>query len=370
MEVSEKKATITIIDDTPANLEVLAEMLHSKNYKVLQFPNGKMALNVIPKILPDLILLDITMPGIDGYEVCRRLKNDEKTKDIPVIFISALDSTADKVKAFSVGAVDYVPKPFQEEEVQRRVETHLEIHWMRKKLENQNQNLQQIVQKKVKEISDSQRATITALSRLTESRDYETGQHIERVQYFCKILAEKLADGKYKEEIDAEFIDNIFYAAPLHDIGKIGIRDDILLKPGRLNDEEFEEIKNHTTIGADTLKEVHKKYEGNVFIEMGIEIARYHHEKWDGSGYNEGLKGEEIPLSARIMAAADVYDALRSERPYKKPFSHDKAAEIIKSDSGTHFDPAVVDAFRELEADFKRIFEERIDEDIEVEFVY
>ena len=353
MDKLQEDTTIMVVDDTPANLKLLQEMLQAKGYLVLTFPRGAMALSAAAKSPPDLILLDITMPEMNGFEVCERLKADAILKEIPVIFISALTETEDKVKAFTVGGVDYVSKPFQFEEVNARVETHLNQRRMRLELSKHNLHLEDLVKEKVREISDSQLATINALAKLAESRDDDTGHHIERTRIFCKILAEKLRDNpRHTGSIVEAFIQNIYHAAPLHDIGKVGISDSILLKPGKLTPEEFEIMKTHTVIGAETLQTVRGRYPRNVFVNMGITIARSHHEKWDGSGYPDGLAGEDIPIAARIMAVADVYDALRSKRPYKPAFAHEKSCDIIREGNGRHFDPALIEAFSIAEPEF------------------
>jgi len=345
-------ANILVVDDVPANLTLLTGMLKEKGHRVRPVPSGKLALKAVEHEPPDLILLDITMPEMDGFEVCSRLKQDMRFRDIPIIFISALSETLDKVKAFGSGGVDYVTKPFQFEEVEARVETHL-------KLRRYQAHLEDLVKEQVKEISDSQISTIFALSKLSESRDKETGKHLERVQIYCKMLAEKLGrEEPYKSVIDDAFIHNIFNASPLHDIGKIASPDYVLLKNGKLSSEEFDIMKKHPVVGAITMEAVHDKYKKNAFINMGISIARSHHERWDGTGYPDRLKGEEIPLAARIMAIADVYDALRSNRCYKGPFSRDKTRDIIESGSGTQFDTVLVKAFLALEEEFDRVGQE------------
>ncbi|MCF8076779.1 MAG: HD domain-containing protein, partial [Desulfotignum sp.] len=268
-----------------------------------------------------------------------------------------------RLKAFEGGGIDFVSKPLREQEVLARVEVHLKLQQAQRRLARQNQYLESLVQEKVKEISASQLATIAAVSKLAESRDEETGRHIERTREFCRLLAQKLGeDSRYAGRIGDDFIKNIFHAAPLHDIGKVGVPDHILLKPGRLTPEEFKIIQTHSRLGAETLENVQDSYPGNQFINMGIEITRSHHERWDGKGYPDGLCGEDIPLSARIMAVADVYDALRSRRPYKEPFSHEKAVEIIKQDAGRHFDPEVVSAFVFLETEVAELWEGLKDE--------
>ncbi len=351
--------SILIVDDTPQNLRLLTEMLREHRYRIRPIPNGPMALRAAEMEPPDLILLDISMPEMDGYEVCRRLKASQKLKDIPVIFLSALNDPQDKVYAFAAGGQDYITKPFQVEEVLARVKTHLRIAALQKELLRHNRELETLVAEKVKEISNAQIATIIALAKLAESRDDETGRHIERVQIFCRILAEELSlQPRYSASITPEFVNNLFYAAPLHDVGKVGIPDAILLKPGKLTPEEFAPMKRHTLIGWETLRAVTERYPQNTFIAIGAVIARSHHERWDGNGYPDKLKGEEIPLAARIMAVADVYEALRAKRCYKESFSHEKSRTILKECSGTQFDPAVIEAFDACEARFSRIYEQ------------
>ncbi|MEI7430248.1 MAG: HD domain-containing phosphohydrolase [Betaproteobacteria bacterium] len=351
-----RQPNILIVDDTPANLQVLGEMLKSEGYKVRPVTSGKLALAAAENDPPDLILLDIMMLEMDGYEVCRRLKINEKLKGIPVIFLSALQETSDKIKAFSAGGEDYVAKPFHFEEIQARVATHLKLHRIQAEIELHNHHLERLVQEQVKEITESQMSTILALAKLTESRDDGTGRHIERVQSYCRLLATNLSKKPgFDTHVDEHYIRMIFYASALHDIGKVGIPDAVLLKPGKLTDEEFTLIKQHTLIGAHTLEVSIQNYKKNPFVNMGILIAKYHHERWDGNGYPCGLKGNNIPLSARIMAVADVYDALVSERSYKKAFSHEDSCKIILADSGTQFDPAVAEAFWSHAPDFKEI---------------
>jgi putative two-component system response regulator len=305
---------------------------------------------------------------MNGFEVCRRLKAEARLKEIPVLFISALDETNDKVEAFTAGGQDYVTKPFQVEELYARVKTHLRLRKMQLELEKHNLHLRELVEEQVREISDSQLATILALSKLSECRDEETGHHIERTQSFCEILAACLRrNSRDAPVIDDAFVVQIRRAAPLHDVGKVGIPDAILLKPGPLNHDEFEIMKTHTLIGAQALKAVADRYPKNNFLNMGVCIARSHHERWDGSGYPDGLAGEAIPLAARIMAMADIYDALRSKRPYKEPFSHEQTCRIILEGDGRtkpeHFDPQILAAFKTVESEFNRIRTKLTDHD-------
>lgn len=352
------KAVVMIVDDISENLILLAGTLQNEEYKIKVLPNGKMAIDSAFKNPPDLILLDVMMPELDGYEVCRILKSDERFKDIPIIFISALSESFDKIKAFEVGGVDYISKPFDANEVKARVKVHLSLRLLQNKLHNYNKKLKYIVNKQVEEISNGQLAIISAMTRLAEARDDDTGKHIERTQTFCKLLAQELQKrDEYKGIIDDDFIYNIFNASPLHDIGKIAIPDKILLKPDKLTEEEFNMMKTHSIIGKEYLTEAYNKSPKNSFLKMGVEIAGGHHEKFDGSGYPMGLSGMEIPLSARIMAIADVYDALRSKRIYKSAFSHEKSLEIIIEGKGKHFDPVIIDAFLNLEKEFNYIRE-------------
>ncbi len=345
-----------VVDDVSANLAVLEHMLTSQGYEVRTFPSGELALPAAAKDPPDLILLDIMMPGMSGYEVCTRLKSEPELSDIPVLFISSLSEFGDKVSAFAVGAVDYITKPFHQEEVLARIRTQLDVRRMRRELTLQNRYLQDLVQEQVREISDSQMATLIAVSKLAEHRDEETGRHIDRTRTYCKLLAEQLrTQPAFASQITDTYIENIYQAAPLHDIGKVGIPDNILFKPGRLTAAEFEIMKTHVDLGAQTLQTVVDRYPQNAFITLGLEITKTHHEKWDGSGYPNALAGDAIPLSGRIMAVADVYDALRSVRPYKPGFSHEESVAIILEGSGSHFDPAVIAAFISIEKEFAAI---------------
>ena len=357
------KANILVVDDTPDNLRLLMGILGEQGYKVRPASDGPYALSTARAAPPDLILLDIKMPGMDGYAVCEQLKADDLTRDIPVLFISALNEPLDKVKAFETGGVDYVTKPFQVEEVLARVKIHVTNHRLQAELEQYNNNLQHLVQEQVKEISQAQMATIVAMSKLAESRDDVTGKHIERVRTFCKMLALKLKERpEFTNVVSAAYAKNVFYASPLHDIGKVAIPDNILLKPGKLTEKEFKTMQTHTIHGAQTLEAVRVEYPNNSFITMGVAIARSHHEKWNGTGYPDGLVGEDIPLSARIVAVADVYDALTTKRCYKEAFSHEKSCDIIYHDSGTHFDPRAVEAFMELKDEFMNVRQKLKDE--------
>jgi putative two-component system response regulator len=356
------QCAILAVDDTKMNLDILVGSL-GDHYDLSVATNGVDALKLVEESPPDLILLDIMMPGMSGFDVLHRLQQRDKTKGIPVIFLSALSEIGDKAKGFEMGAVDYITKPFQIEEVMARINTHLKLRLAQEKLRKLNSQLQDLVAQQVEEISRSQQTVIFALAKLSHTRDDDTGLHLERVQHLSKILSSALAaNPAFSREITASFITAIYHASPLHDIGKVGIIDSILLKPTRLTDSEFAIMKTHTTIGASTLESVHKLYPNNQFIAMGIDIAKHHHERWDGSGYPDGLSKEAIPLSARIMALVDVYDALRARRPYKEPFIHERAVEIISAGSGKQFDPAAVKAFLNVQEKFDAIMRQLSEE--------
>lgn len=359
MEMYKKIPKILIVDDDPNIIDILASIL-GENFKLQVAISGNKALKILKnsKALPDLILLDVLMPGIDGYEVCRQMKADKSLKNIPIIFVSALIEIDSLDKAFKIGATDYIKKPFDSIELEARVKNHIASYHKKMALEKDNVILNKLVEKKIREILDSQMATIFALVKLTESKSDETGKHLERVQSFSRLTLEKMKlKDDYRDKIDKKYIESVANASVLHDIGKIGIEDSILLKPGKLTEEEYERMKEHTLIGSKTLKEVHEKYPNNSFIKKGVEIANFHHEKWDGSGYPEGLKGENIPLSARIVTLADLYDALRSKRVYKEGFSHEKTLDMIREFSGNHLDPMIVEVFLENEIEFEAIYD-------------
>jgi putative two-component system response regulator len=349
---------IMVVDDQPANLRLMEMLLRPQGYAVHSFPRGRLALAAAARNPPDLVLLDITMPEMGGFEVCRRLQSDAALSAIPVIFLSALSEPEDRIVAFQSGGFDYVTKPFNPEEVIARIETQLRLRELRVRVETQNRELEHLVHKQVREIAAGQMATIFALAKLAESRDSETGKHLERVQMLCHLLAREMSLWpKYSDRITGDYVLNIFQASPLHDIGKVAIPDSILLKPGRLTAEEFAVMKTHTVRGAETLELVLAKHPENAFVRMGIEIARSHHERWDGAGYPDKLTGQETPISARIMAVADCYDALRSERYYKTAHSHEESRDLIVRESGSQFDPDVVRAFCRAEVLFRQIRE-------------
>jgi putative two-component system response regulator len=346
---SESMPKILLVDDNTTNLQLLHETLDGLGYKLLIAKNGKTALTIAQKARPSLILLDIMMPEMDGYEVCRRLKADETTSHIPIIFITALVDEEDEAKGLGMGAVDYLTKPINPDLVRARVRNHLELKRYQDHLEN-------LVKERTRRLALTQAVTIESLATLAEYRDPETGGHIKRTQNYVKALAVQLKDHpRYRDELNDEAIELLYLSAPLHDLGKVGVPDHILLKAGKLTDEEFEEMKKHTVYGHDALMITEQKLGSDTFLHYAREIAYTHQEKWDGSGYPSGLKGDEIPLPGRLMALADVYDALISKRVYKPPFPHEKAVQIIIEGKGQHFDPDVVEAFAAMQDTFRNI---------------
>ena len=358
-----EKFSVLIVDDSEMNRDLLLRRLGKIDLELTEASNGEEALEAMKQHSFDLVLLDIMMPVMDGYETLEHLQENQDTRRIPVIMITALDDVDSAVRCIDMGAVDYITKPFNPTLLKSRVTACLERKRLSDIEENRrfqtelsNEYLSEQVREKVREISKSQLAAIFAMSKLAESRDPETGEHLERMREYCKLLSEQLSRmPKYRPIIDREFVDNIYAASPLHDIGKVGVDDRVLLKPGKLNAEEWEQMKLHPVIGAETLREVDRQHPGNSFIKTGIAIAESHHEKWDGSGYPYGKAGEDIPLVARVLALGDVYDALTSKRCYKEAFSHEKSVSIILEGDGNHFDPDVVLAFRETEVEFMNI---------------
>ena len=331
--------TIFVVDDNEVN-RVSAKNALENNYATYSLPSAAKMFTLMKKIVPDLILLDIEMPEMDGFAVLKELKADSRYKAIPVIFLTAKIDPAVEIRGFELGVIDFIGKPFSPPVLIRRIETHLETD--------------RLIKKSVKAVHDLHFTTIGVIANMVESRDKITGKHIERTQAYLEILIEELKKtGIYTDEISTWDMSLVLPSAQLHDVGKIKISDTILNKAGKLTDEEFGIIKTHSAEGEKVIREIIQKTEEGDFLLHAKRFAGGHHEKWNGSGYPRGLSGEEIPLEGRIMAIADVYDALVSERPYKKPFTHEQAVEIITKDSGTHFDPNIVKAFLSASNQFK-----------------
>ncbi len=340
--------TILVVDDTEENIDVLVDLLGDE-YKLLVALDGNRANELAIKNMPDLILLDIMMPIISGFDVCKNLKSTPQTENIPIIFLTANNEEKAEEIGISLGAVDFIRKPFNPVIVKARVKNHI-------KLKNHQDALMELVRQRTDEIDKTQTVIIKSMGVLAEYRDPETGGHIKRTQNYVKTLAKEMRkNAKYSEYLSNETIFSLYKSAPLHDIGKIAVPDHILLKPGKLTTDEFSEMKLHSVFGRNSLKEIEQELPNETFLKHALEIAFCHHEKWDGSGYPNGLKGEEIPISARLMAIADVYDALVSKRVYKDAYTHEKAAEIIIAGKGKHFDPDMVESFKEIKDEFKKI---------------
>lgn len=345
--------TILIVDDNPENLTVLGELLRGR-YLVLAANSGERALHLAALgPVPDLILLDIMMPGISGYEVLEALKRSPVTRDIPVIFTTALSATDDEQRGLAMGAVDYLAKPLCPAIVLARVHTHLELKRARDRLRSDNAFLETEVGRRMRETLMIQEVTIRALARLAEMRDNETGNHLLRKQSYVQNLAERVSTHpRFVAELDARTIQLMARSAPLHDIGKVGIPDSILLKPGRLDATEWAIMQTHAKLGADAIRAESDIREPVPFLVHAKEVAMHHHERWDGTGYPDRLAGDAIPLAARLMALADVFDALISRRVYKEPFSFEVARAMMAPQRGRHFDPDLLDAFLAHYQDF------------------
>lgn len=349
------RSTILIVDDSPMVIHLLLGILEEYHLKFAL--NGEDALKIVrenPDI--DLILLDIEMPIKNGYEVLSELKMDPKLSEIPVIYLTAKDDFEEEAKGLEMGAVDYIKKPMNTAILKARVETHINLRFAKVFIEKQNEILENKVRQRTREIIITRDITINSMMSLLEVRDIESGHHIKRTQFYIQELCNYLSKtGPYKSQLTKEKVINIFRTAPLHDIGKVGIPDKILLKPGKLTAEEFEIMKKHTTHAIQAFSNVDERLGDTNFLNIAKEIAGSHHERWDGKGYPYGLKGNEIPIPGRMMAIADVYDALVNKRVYKEAFSHEESVKIILAEKGKQFDPVMIDAFKVLENKFRLI---------------
>ncbi len=345
------QATILIVDDVPDNLAVLGELLRQSGYQVKVANSGRAALRFAAQLpRPDLILLDVMMPEMDGYQVLLALRDNPVTRDIPVMFLTALDASHDEQRGLDMGAADYISKPIRPSVVLARVRTQLEAKQARDLLRGQNSFLEAEVARRMAENELIQAISIRALARLAEIRDPETGNHILRTQAYVELLARRLqSHPRFAATLSDDYIKLLARSAPLHDIGKVGIPDAILQKPGKLDAEEWEIMKTHARLGAEAIEQADLDSEKQLaFLTLAREIARWHHERWDGAGYPDGLQGEAIPVSARLMALADVCDALISPRVYKAPIPLAQACEIMRTGRGSHFDPDACDAFLDV----------------------
>ncbi|WP_153160299.1 two-component system response regulator [Zoogloea sp. 1C4] len=366
--IDSHRPLILVVDDAPESIEPIVDCLQRADFRTRIATSGNRALQLASsKPVPDLILLDVSMPDMDGYEVCSQLMNDPVTANIPVIFLTIRNEEMDEQLGFDAGAVDYITKPISPPLVLTRIRNHLTLKAASDFLRDRNSYLEQEVTRRTRELSLIQDATIVAMASLAETRDNETGNHIRRTQSYLRVLARHLqSNPHYAAELTDENIDLMYKSAPLHDIGKVGIPDRILLKPGKLTPAEFEVMKTHTTLGREAISRAEALFGVSArFLRFAKEIAYSHQEKWDGSGYPLGLSGERIPLSARLMAVADVYDALISKRVYKAAVSHDEAVEELRAGSGTHFDPNIIEAFLALQDEFRNIAQRFADVDVD-----
>lgn len=349
------KKTIFLVDDDITNLTIGKNAL-SGDYNVFTLNSGTRLLKMLDKTMPDMILLDVEMPEMNGYDTIKMIKRKSETADIPIIFLTAKNDSESELEGLSLGAIDYIFKPFSPPLLLKRIEVHLLVESQKKELIHYNDNLQEMVKAKTKTVVELQNAILKTMAELVECRDDVTGGHIERTQNYLKTLINAMTRCHlFAEETSSWDMDIVLQSAQLHDVGKISIKDSILLKPGRLTQEEFEKIKEHTLMGEKIITEIEKSTSEQAFLKYAKILAGTHHEKWDGSGYPFGLRGQAIPLLGRLMAIADVYDALVSERPYKKAFTHEEAAAIISEGSGTHFEPVLVELFLSVSDEFKKI---------------
>jgi putative two-component system response regulator len=344
-----------MVDDDVTILTIGKNVL-AEFYNVFTMNSGARMMKMLEDIIPDLILLDVEMPGGSGYDLIKIVKNDKKTQEIPIIFLTAKSDSESELEGLSLGAIDYIVKPLSPPLLLKRLEVHLLVESQKRELIDYNSNLQQIVDIKTKAVKELQNAVIKTMAELVEFRDDITGEHIDRTQSYLRVLINKIFEqGIYREEISLWNTELVLQSAQLHDVGKIVIRDSILKKPDKLTYEEFEEIKEHTIFGEKVIDKIKNNSTEQAFLEHAKIFASSHHEKWNGSGYPKGLKGREIPLQGRLMAIADVYDALVFERPYKKAFPHEEAVRIIKAEKGKHFDPDLVEIFLSVSDAFDNI---------------
>jgi putative two-component system response regulator len=339
------KKNVVLVDDNPVNLKLARNTL-MEWYNVFTVPSAQKLFQLLEQTLPDLILLDVVMPEMNGYEAIKNLKDNPRTADIPVIFLTSRTDTISELEGFSLGAIDYISKPFSPQLLLKRVEVHLLLESQKAELKNLNENLQRLVVEKTEEVLELQNAVLITMANLVEYRDDVTGGHVERTERFLRILVEEMATrGIYRDILDTWDINLFLQSSRLHDVGKIAIKDSILLKPGPLTREEFEEMKKHTVFGETVIEKIQQNARESIFLTHAKILAGTHHEKWDGTGYPRGMAGSNIPLQGRLMAFVDVYDALVSDRPYKKAFPPEQAVKIISDGCGTQFDPELTTVF-------------------------
>ncbi|MDR1036580.1 MAG: response regulator [Deltaproteobacteria bacterium] len=349
---------IMLVDDNVSNLAIGRSMLKD-HYEVFPIPSGKKLFEVLEHVTPALILLDILMPEMDGFEVIRKLKDSGPWGEIPVIFLTSKADEGSELEGLSLGAIDYVAKPFSAPLLLQRIKNQLLLDSQRRELRRYNEDLEGLVREKTAQVMDLQNTVISTLADMLEYRDDATGGHVFRTQRYLEIMVAKILEtGLYPEEMARLDLEWLVPSALLHDIGKIAISDSILRKPGPLDRDEFEEMKRHSRLGAEAIGRISDRNVEHAFLQLAKTIALTHHEKWDGTGYPDGLSGYDIPLEGRLMAVADVYDALISDRPYKKAFSPEEARLIITEGRGRHFDPKLVDVFESVSGELERVVRE------------
>jgi len=352
---------IVIVDDDSTYLTIGKSTL-SEKYDVFTTSSGERLFSLLEKLSPDLILLDIRMPEMDGYEVIKRLKSSGRTRNIPVIFLTSRIDPVSEIKGLNLGAVDYITKPFSRELLLKRIDLHIMYERQRKELLKHNLNLESEIDRKTKTVLELQNTVLKTVAELVERRDNVTGGHIERTQHYLRLLIDYMIEqGSYADEVSDWDVGLLIMSSQLHDVGKISIKDSILMKPGRLSEDEFDEMRKHTTYGVDIIRRIEESTSESAFLCYAETMAGSHHERWDGRGYPHGLVGENIPLQGRLMAIIDVYDALTNDRPYKKAYTHEEAIGIIRGGYGTQFDPILCGVFLSHEDSFRNM---DIDEDI------
>jgi putative two-component system response regulator len=343
--MQQDRQKVVLVDDNPVNLKIARNTLMGK-YDVFTVPSAEKLFQFLEKTIPDIILLDVLMPEISGYEAIGVLKKNPRTAEIPVIFLTSKSDTGSELEGFTLGAVDYISKPFSPQLLLKRVDVHVLVESQKWELKHINEHLQQMVDEKTGAVLELQKAVLNTMSNLVECRDDVTGGHVERTEKFLSLLVEEMTSQEvYRDVLETWDIRLFLQSAQLHDVGKIAIRDNILMKPAPLTKEEFEEMKKHTSFGETVIEKIQQSARESVFLTHAKIMAGTHHEKWDGTGYPREIAGSNIPLQGRLMALVDVYDALISERPYKKAFSPEQAVQIITEGGGTQFDPALIEIF-------------------------
>jgi putative two-component system response regulator len=349
------RKTVLLVDDNITNLTTGKDMLKDL-YKVYPAPSAEIMFDLLEHLLPDMILLDIEMPEMNGYEAIKRLKSEPKWAEIPVIFLTSKTDEGSELEGLTLGAIDYVTKPFSAQLLLQRIENHITLEVQKRQLKEYSTSLEAMVRRKTAQIFNLQNSVLSTIADLIEFRDDLTGGHVSRSQKYLKILVDKLIEEKiYTDEMSDWDMDYLLPSAQLHDVGKIAISDLMLNKPARFTLEETDIMKTHVAIGVDAIRKIEKNTDEHAFLRHARRFIEAHHEKWDGTGYPAGLSGFDIPLEGRLLAIADVYDALISARPYKKPMSPDMAKQIIEDGRGTHFDPVLVDVFSSVSHQFAAV---------------